>query len=58
MARARKANSTVTCMGAPKEYQRLRDQARMWEGATAQVLDRVGLRPGMSCLDVGCGLAR
>ncbi|HEV3241695.1 MAG TPA: methyltransferase domain-containing protein [Methyloceanibacter sp.] len=38
-----------------RDYQRLRDQARMWQGATAEVLDRVGLGPGMSCLDVGCG---
>jgi SAM-dependent methyltransferase len=37
------------------EYQRLRDQALMWQSATEQVLDRVGLKPGMSCLDVGSG---
>jgi ubiquinone/menaquinone biosynthesis C-methylase UbiE len=37
------------------EYQRLRDQASMWQRATEEVLDRVGLRPGMSCLDVGAG---
>ena len=37
------------------EYQRLRDQALMWQGATEQVLDRVGLKPGMSALDVGSG---
>jgi ubiquinone/menaquinone biosynthesis C-methylase UbiE len=37
------------------EYQRLRDQALMWQRATEEVLDRVGLRPGMSCLDVGAG---
>jgi SAM-dependent methyltransferase len=39
----------------PREYQRLREQALMWEPATARVLDRVGLAPGMSCLDVGAG---
>ena len=38
-----------------REYQRLRDQARMWQGATAEVLAAVGLGPGMSCLDVGSG---
>ncbi|MEX1060174.1 MAG: methyltransferase domain-containing protein [Methyloceanibacter sp.] len=38
------------------EYQRLRDQALMWQRATEEVLDRVGLRAGMSCLDVGSGL--
>ncbi len=37
------------------EYQRLRDQALMWQRATEEVLDRVGLKPGMSCLDVGSG---
>jgi ubiquinone/menaquinone biosynthesis C-methylase UbiE len=56
MARARKANPDgyVHTRDA-KEYQRLRDQARMWQGATAHVLDAVGLGPGMSCLDVGSG---
>jgi SAM-dependent methyltransferase len=38
-----------------KEYQRLRDQAAMWRPATEAVLDRIGLKPGMSCLDIGCG---
>jgi ubiquinone/menaquinone biosynthesis C-methylase UbiE len=38
-----------------EDYQRLPDQARIWQGATAEVLDRVGLGPGMSCLHVGCG---
>lgn len=37
------------------EYQRLRDQARMWQKATEEVLDQVGLKPGMSALDVGSG---
>src|SRR5215813_1054820 len=37
------------------EYQRLRDQARMWQSATEAVLDKVGLGPGMSALDVGAG---
>lgn len=37
------------------EYQRLRDQALMWQRATEEVLDRVGLKPGLSCLDVGAG---
>ena len=38
-----------------KEYQRLRDQAAMWRPATEAVLDRIGLNPGMGCLDIGCG---
>jgi SAM-dependent methyltransferase len=37
------------------EYGRLRDQALLWQGATESLLDRVGLQPGMSCLDVGAG---
>ena len=39
----------------PQEYERLRQQARVWEGATASLLDRVSLAPGSRCLDVGCG---
>lgn len=37
------------------EYQRLRAQASMWQSATEQVLDAVGLSAGMSALDVGPG---
>ncbi len=37
------------------EYQRLRDQARMWQSATEALLDQFGLDPGMSALDVGSG---
>lgn len=37
------------------EYQRLREQALMWQRATDEVLDQAGLKPGMSCLDVGSG---
>lgn len=37
------------------EYRRLRDQALLWQSATEALLDRVGLGPGMSCLDVGAG---
>jgi SAM-dependent methyltransferase len=39
----------------PKEYERLRAQARVWEAATGRVLDQVGLPKGASCLDAGCG---
>lgn len=38
-----------------EEYQRLRIQAAMWQGATEALLDKVGLAPGMACLDVGSG---
>ncbi len=39
----------------PEEYERLRMQARVWQVATGRLLDQVGLRPGASCLDAGCG---
>jgi SAM-dependent methyltransferase len=39
----------------PEEYGRLRAQARVWEAATGRLLDQVGLAPGASCLDAGCG---
>ena len=39
----------------PREYERLRAQARVWEAATARVLDQVGLEKGARCLDAGCG---
>jgi SAM-dependent methyltransferase len=37
------------------DYQRLHDQALMWQAATEAVLDKVGLGPGMTALDVGSG---
>ena len=37
------------------EYQRLREQALLWQRASEEVLDRIGLKPGMSCLDLGAG---
>jgi ubiquinone/menaquinone biosynthesis C-methylase UbiE len=39
----------------PEEYERLRMQARGWNAATVRLLDEVGLGPGASCLDAGCG---
>jgi trans-aconitate methyltransferase len=39
----------------PEEYDRLRTQARVWQAATGRLLDQVGLVPGASCLDAGCG---
>ena len=39
----------------PAEYERLRMQARGWAESTGRLLDKVGLQPGASCLDAGCG---
>lgn len=39
----------------PEEYERLRAQARVWEASTGRLMDRIGLAPGASCLDAGCG---
>lgn len=39
----------------PEEYERLRMQARVWDTATGRLLDEIGLGPGASCLDAGCG---
>src|SRR5215468_3720225 len=50
------ATSDDYLMGRTKaEHDRLRQQALMWEAATARLLRDAGLRAGMSCLDVGCG---
>ena len=38
-----------------EEYTRLRSQALMWQDATEALLDDIGLKPGMSCLDLGSG---
>ncbi len=39
----------------PQEHDRLRKQARVWEAATGRLFDEIGLAPGASCLDAGCG---
>jgi trans-aconitate methyltransferase len=39
----------------PQECERLRAQSRAWEAATGRLLDQIGLAPGQSCLDAGCG---
>jgi len=38
-----------------EEYERLRAQSRTWEAATCRLFDEVGIAPGASCLDAGCG---
>jgi ubiquinone/menaquinone biosynthesis C-methylase UbiE len=40
---------------SPQEHERLLLQARMQEPATRRVFHAVGLRPGWTCLDIGCG---
>ena len=37
------------------EAERLRRQGRLAENMTRPLLEKIGLRPGMSCLDIGCG---
>ena len=52
---AQKSGAEDTQLREPNDYQRLLEQAAMWRRASEQVLDRVDLQPGMSCLDVGTG---
>jgi 2-polyprenyl-3-methyl-5-hydroxy-6-metoxy-1,4-benzoquinol methylase len=53
---ATERSQAVYALGhTPEEYKRLRLQARVWEVATGRLLDQVGLGPGASCLDAGCG---
>jgi ubiquinone/menaquinone biosynthesis C-methylase UbiE len=40
---------------SPEERERLLRQGRTHEPATRRVFDAVGLRPGWTCLDIGCG---
>jgi ubiquinone/menaquinone biosynthesis C-methylase UbiE len=40
---------------SPEEHERLLRQGRMLEPATRRVFHAVGLRPGWTCLDIGCG---
>lgn len=37
------------------ELERLQLQARAWESEGEALLERVGVRPGWSCVDLGCG---
>lgn len=37
------------------EMERLRLQARVWEPDAGAMLDRIGIQPGASCIDLGCG---
>src|SRR5258708_39347650 len=37
------------------ELARLAFEHEVWGGVTNAFLDRIGVRPGMRCLDLGCG---
>lgn len=37
------------------ERERLQLQAQVWEPEVEAMLDRIGVRPGWACLDLGCG---
>jgi ubiquinone/menaquinone biosynthesis C-methylase UbiE len=39
----------------PAEVERLQVQAHVWEPDVEALLDQIGVQPGWSCLDVGCG---
>jgi 2-polyprenyl-3-methyl-5-hydroxy-6-metoxy-1,4-benzoquinol methylase len=41
--------------GGVEGRERLRVLARVMRPTTLNLFDRVGIRPGMACLDVGCG---
>jgi SAM-dependent methyltransferase len=41
--------------GQDSELERLRLQARVWEPETEAFLDRMGVKPGWNCVDLGCG---
>lgn len=52
---AQRATDGYSLARTAQEYDRLRAQSRVWETATSRLLDQVGLAPGASCLDAGCG---
>lgn len=41
--------------GGAAELERLRLQARVWEPEAEAMLDRIGVAPGVHCIDLGCG---
>jgi ubiquinone/menaquinone biosynthesis C-methylase UbiE len=53
---ATRAGADQYVMGrTAEEYERLRQQARIWERATAALIEATALGSGARCLDVGCG---
>jgi len=49
------ATSTYIIRGGVQGYDRLKVLARVMHPTTCALFDRIGVRPGMRCLDVGCG---
>src|SRR5689334_11865638 len=49
------AEGTYIIRGGVAGRERLRLLSRILRPTTLSLLDRVGLRTGMSCVDVGCG---
>jgi ubiquinone/menaquinone biosynthesis C-methylase UbiE len=49
------ATNTYLLSNNRDEQERLRVQARAWEGETETMLDQIGIQPGWRCLDIGCG---
>jgi 2-polyprenyl-3-methyl-5-hydroxy-6-metoxy-1,4-benzoquinol methylase len=52
---ARLVQDDYTLGHSPEEHERLLRQGRMLEPATRRVFHAIGLRPGWTCLDIGCG---
>jgi SAM-dependent methyltransferase len=46
---------TYAIRGGTSGRERLRVLGRIMQAGTHNFLDRIGIRPGMSCLDIGCG---
>jgi SAM-dependent methyltransferase len=52
---ARSLQDNYTLGHSAEEHERLRRQGRILEPATRRVFHAVGVRPGWTCLDIGCG---
>lgn len=42
-------------LAGSEELNRLQLQARVWEAETEALLEQIGIQPGWTCLDLGCG---
>jgi SAM-dependent methyltransferase len=47
--------SSYLLAGGAAELERLRLQARVWEPQAELLFDQIGIQPGWSCVDLGCG---